>query len=181
MTYYGGPELAASFRTVRKNTLTIAQEIPEEKYGFRASPDTRSVAELLSHIALSYAFQYQVHAKEKRTTLAGFDFPALMQRLGAEEKTPRTKDQTIELLRANGETWATWVEGLPETFLAESVAMPAGANPATRTRFDMILSVKEHEMHHRGQLMLVERILGIVPHLTRHMQERFAAAAAAKK
>jgi uncharacterized damage-inducible protein DinB len=44
----------------------------------------------------------------------------------------------------------------------------------------MILSVKEHEMHHRGQLMLIERILGIVPHLTRHMQERFAAAAAKK-
>ena len=45
--------------------------------------------------------------------------------------------------------------------------MPQGANPATRSRFDMILSVKEHEMHHRGQLMLIERILGIVPHLTR--------------
>ena len=33
-------------------------------------------------------------------------------------------------------------------------------------------------MHHRGQLMLIERILGIVPHLTREMQARFAAAAA---
>jgi hypothetical protein len=29
-------------------------------------------------------------------------------------------------------------------------------------------------MHHRGQLMLIERILGIVPHLTRQMQERMA-------
>jgi uncharacterized damage-inducible protein DinB len=29
-------------------------------------------------------------------------------------------------------------------------------------------------MHHRGQLMLIERILGIVPHLTRQMQERIA-------
>ncbi len=38
----------------------------------------------------------------------------------------------------------------------------------------MLLSVKEHEMHHRGQLMLIERILGITPHLTRRMQERFA-------
>jgi uncharacterized damage-inducible protein DinB len=42
----------------------------------------------------------------------------------------------------------------------------------------MILSVKEHEMHHRGQLMLIERVIGIVPHLTRDMQARFAAAAA---
>ena len=180
MTYYGGKELAESFRVVRNNTLTIAQDIPEDKYAFRAAPDTRSVGELLSHIALSYGFQYQIHAKERRTTLAGFDFPALMQRLHAEEKTQRTKEQTIELLRTNGETWAGWLEGLPESFLAESVDMPPTGKPASRTRFDMVLSVKEHEMHHRGQLMLIERILGIVPHLTREMQARIARATATK-
>jgi len=42
----------------------------------------------------------------------------------------------------------------------------------------MIMGMKEHEMHHRGQLMLIERMLGITPHLTRQMQERFAAAQA---
>ena len=41
------------------------------------------------------------------------------------------------------------------------------------------MSVKEHEMHHRGQLMLIERMLGITPHLTRDMQERMAAMQAA--
>jgi hypothetical protein len=39
----------------------------------------------------------------------------------------------------------------------------------------MLLSPKEHEMHHRAQLMLVERLLGIVPHLTREQQARMAA------
>jgi uncharacterized damage-inducible protein DinB len=29
-------------------------------------------------------------------------------------------------------------------------------------------------MHHRGQLMLMQRMIGIVPHLTRAMQERMA-------
>jgi hypothetical protein len=29
-------------------------------------------------------------------------------------------------------------------------------------------------MHHRGQLMLIERQLGIVPHLTREFNERVA-------
>lgn len=180
MNYYGGKELAASFRTVRKNTLAIAKDIPEDKYSFRPAPDTRSVGELLSHIALSYNFQHQIHAQERRANLAGFDFPALMKRLSAEEKTPRNKEQTIELLQANGEIWAGWLDGLDESFLSEAVQMPVGANPATRSRFDMILSVKEHEMHHRAQLMLIERILGIVPHLTREMQARFAAAAAKK-
>lgn len=179
MNYYGGKELAESFRTVRKNTLAIAQDIPEEKYSFRAAPETRSVGEMLAHIALAPTFQRQIHG-ERRTTLAGFDFPALMQRLHADEKAPRTKAQVIELLTKDGEALATWMEGLDGSFLGESLTMPPGGTPPSRTRFDMILSVKEHEMHHRGQLMLIERVLGIVPHLTRRQQERREAAAAKK-
>jgi uncharacterized damage-inducible protein DinB len=81
------------------------------------------------------------------------------------------------MLHSSGEKWAGWLEGLTEGFLAERVEMPAGATPSSKSRFEMILSVKEHEMHHRGQLMLIERIVGIVPHLTRRMQERMAAPA----
>ena len=46
MTYYGGKQLAASFRTVRGNTITIAEDIPENKYDFKATPDVRSVGYL---------------------------------------------------------------------------------------------------------------------------------------
>jgi len=177
VNYYGGKELAESFRTVRKNTLAIAEDIPEDKYSFRPMPETRSVGELLAHIALSQGFQQQIHAKERRTNLEGFDFPSLMKRLTAEEKTPRTKAQVIELLNKDGEVWAKWLEGIDDNFLGEVVTMPPGGAPPSRTRFDMILSVKEHEMHHRGQLMVLQRINGIVPHLTRQMQERMAGAA----
>ncbi len=178
MNYYAAKELAESFRTVRKNTLLIAQDIPQEKYNFRPAADTRSVAELLAHIALAHGFQYQVHVTERRTTLEGFDFPSLVKRFAAEEKEPRNKDQILEMLRSSGEKWAGWVQGLSEGFLAEQVQMPAGATPPAKSRFEMILSVKEHEMHHRGQLMLIERLVGIVPHMTREMQSRLAAAAA---
>ena len=181
MTYYGPKELAESFQTVRNNTITIAEDIPEDRYTFKASPETRSVAQLLAHIAVAFSFQHQVHAVERRTTLEGFDFPSLMQRLTAEEQKQRTKGEIIDLLRRNGETWAGWLRGLSEEFLAEPVTGPAGLEPASKSRFEMILSVKEHEMHHRGQLMLIERQLGIVPHLTRQMQERMAAMAAAAK
>jgi len=181
MNYYAAKEMAESFRTVRKNTVIIAQEIPQEKYAFRAAPEARSVGELLAHIALSHGLQHQVHAVERRTTLEGFDFPSLMKRLTAEEKEPRSKDQILEMLRSSGEKWAGFVEGLTDDFLGERVQMPAGMKPPSKSRFEMILSVKEHEMHHRGQLMLVERLLGIVPHMTREMQSRLAAAAASAK
>jgi uncharacterized damage-inducible protein DinB len=35
-------------------------------------------------------------------------------------------------------------------------------------------------MHHRGQLMLTERLLGITPHLTRQFEERIKAMQAGK-
>jgi len=53
--------------------------------------------------------------------------------------------------------------------------MPTGMTPPSKTRFEMILGVKEHEMHHRAQLMLMQRMVGIVPHLTREMMARMAA------
>ena len=81
------------------------------------------------------------------------------------------------MLRSSGEKWAGWLEGLSESFLGEQVQMRAGMTPASKSRFEMILSVKEHEMHHRGQLMLIERMVGMVPHLTRELQARMAAAA----
>jgi uncharacterized damage-inducible protein DinB len=174
MTYYGAGDLAESMRTVRKNTLRIAEDIPEAQYGFRPTLDTRSVGQLLTHIALSYRFQHQVHAVERRTTLAGFDFFGLIQRQGAEEAAPRTKDEIIDLLKREGDAWASWVEARSEAFLAERVESP-GEPPTTKSRFEMILSTKEHEMHHRGQMMLIERLLGIVPHLTRERQARLQA------
>ena len=102
----------------------------------------------------------------------------MLAKLIAEEKKSRTKEQIVEMLRADGEKWASFLQEISDEFLAEQVQMPQGAMPPSKSRFEMILSVKEHEMHHRGQLMMIERMLGIVPHLTREMQARFAAAAA---
>ena len=176
MTYYGGKELAASFRTVRKNTIQTAEDIPANKYDFKATPETRSIGQTLVHIALSSGFQHHIQSN-KVTDLKTVNFAELMQKFGSEEAKPRDKAQIIALLKTEGEKFASYLEGLPESFLAERVTMPPGADPATKSRFEMLLSPKEHEMHHRGQLMTLERMIGVVPHLTRQMQERMAAQA----
>jgi uncharacterized damage-inducible protein DinB len=180
MTYYGAKELAASFRTVRKNTLIIANEIGEEHYGFRATPETRTVAQTLVHIAVISRLPEQIHQVERRTTLEGFDFPAFFGPILAEEQTPRTKAEIMTLLQDGGNRFATWLESVSDEFLGERVMMRTGMTPPFKSRFEMILGVKEHEMHHRGQLMLVERMIGIEPHLTREGRA-FIAALAAKQ
>jgi uncharacterized damage-inducible protein DinB len=174
MNYYGAKDLAASFRTVRKNTLTIAGEIPEDKYGYRPVEGTKTVGEMLTHIAFGARFQEQINLVEKRSSMEGFDFIKFRDAVMAEAATPRTKAEIIALLQDEGEKYASAVESLSDDFLGQSITMPAGGTPP-RTRFDMLSSVKEHEMHHRGQLMLIERMLGITPHLTRENKARVEA------
>jgi uncharacterized damage-inducible protein DinB len=178
MTYYGVTELAASFRTVRNNTIQVAKDIPEDQYGFSAAPDTRSVEKMLVHIALGPTFQLTIH-QNRLDDLAKMNFGEIAARLRAEEAKPRTKNEILALLESEGEKFANYLAMLPESFLAEQVKMPAGAQPPTKSRFEMLLSPKEHEMHHRAQLMLIERMLGVVPHITRQFQERMAAQASA--
>jgi uncharacterized damage-inducible protein DinB len=180
MTYYGSKELAASFRTVRKNTIQIAEEIAEHDYGYRATPESRSVAETLVHIAVASRLQEQIHVAENRDTLVGFDFFGFFGKQIAEEKIPRSKAEILELLRTEGEKYAKVLEGMTEVRLAERVQYPEGMIPPSKSRFEMVMAPKEHEMHHRGQLMLVERMLGITPHLTRLMEERIAQMKAAE-
>jgi uncharacterized damage-inducible protein DinB len=175
VNYYGAKDLAASFRTVRRNTLIIAEEIPEDNYNYRPAEGTRTVAELLAHIALGGKLPQQINLVEKRSSMEGFDYMNFVTGIAAEAAKPRTKAEILALLEAEGEKYAKTLESLSDDFLGESVTMPAGGTPPSRTRFDMLASVKEHEMHHRGQLMLIERMLGITPHLTRQNQARRAA------
>ena len=102
------------------------------------------------------------------------NFAEIFPKFMAEENQPRTKAEMIAFLKSEGDAFASFLEALPESFLAEQVTMPPGAEPSTKTRFEMLLGAKEHEMHHRGQLMTMQRMLGQVPHLTRKMQERMA-------
>ena len=179
MEYYGGKELADAFRTVRKNTIQIAEEIPEDKYGFRATPDVQTVAEELAHVACATWWQLQAHGVDKKTFITFEDFGAYMGKVGEREKALATKAQILDSLRRDGEEFARFLESLTEARLSERVSFPPPIQPSTKTRFEMLLGAKEHEMHHRAKMMVIERLLGIVPHLTRARQQRQAPLTAA--
>jgi len=175
---YGGKDFATSFRTVRKNTIQIADDIPESSYSFSPAPDLRTVGQMLTHIAVSTRIFEELNKTPRVTTLVGFDFLTLRDRLLAEEAKPRTKAEIVEFLRTEGDRFASWMETVTPEILAEEVTDADGKT--VRTRFERLLAAKEHEMHHRAQLMLIERQLGIVPHITRQMNERLAQMRAAK-
>lgn len=177
MTYYGSKELADAFRTVRKNTIQIAEDIPDDKYGYRVTPDVQTVAQELAHVACATWWQLQAHAVDKKTFITFEDFGSYMGRGAEMEKTLTTKAQVLDALRKHGDEFAQFLEALTPDQLAERVGFPPPIQPSTKSRFEMLLGVKEHEMHHRAKLMVVERLLGIVPHLTRARQQMQASAA----
>jgi uncharacterized damage-inducible protein DinB len=170
---YNGKDLARSFRTVRANTIQIAEEIPEDKYGFRPAEGTRTVAETLAHLVTTTQWPQALHGP--RHNAVTFElFMAGMQKATAAAAALTTKSAIIAALRSEGEQIAKFLEEFPEEALSERVQYPAGMQPPDKSRFEMLLSIKEHEMHHRAQLMTIQRMLGITPHLTRQMQERMA-------
>ena len=139
MNLYGPRQSADGIRTVRRNVVLIAEDIHEDDYLFRPSVGSRSVAEILIHIAFFSNFDYLFHEEEHVTTVEAFDFGQFLNDSESQEKRHHTKSKVIESLRNSGESWAEWVEFVPEPFLAETVAQRDGT---FRTRFEMILGTR---------------------------------------
>src|SRR5436190_9870855 len=99
MTYYGPKEMAESFRTVRKNTIQVAEDIPEEKYSYRAAPDTMSVGEMLAHLATTPYWAQQCFYVEKKTQVAMDDFVRWMGEAGGRSKALTSKAAIVEALK----------------------------------------------------------------------------------
>jgi uncharacterized damage-inducible protein DinB len=181
-TNYAAAEIAAAFQVVRKNTIQMATEIPEDKYDFAPVAGWRTVGHLLKHMAFAPMTYEDMHLVRHLDTLKGYDFGAIFAKRAEKERAQLNKAQILDLLKSEGDRVAGWLGGLSQTWLNETFTDAMGQNP--KTRFEQMLSIKEHEMHHRGQLMLIQRMIGLVPHLTRERDERArqrAAAAAAAK
>src|SRR5260370_3418305 len=157
MTSYGGKELANAFRTVRKNTMQVAEDIPESKYGLVAGPEVRSVGRMLTHIAIATRISEDIDKTKRLTTLVGYNFFGLIDRFNAEEARTRSKAEILELLRTEGERFAAWLDTLTPEFLAERVTEADGKT--TKSRIVRLLGAEERERNHRAQRMLIARQL----------------------
>jgi uncharacterized damage-inducible protein DinB len=179
MMPYSGSDLARTFRTVRKNTIQIANDIPADQWTFRAAPGVRSIQELLAHIAAVSHYPRHIHIVDRRAHLSGPDFGPYLAAAKAYEHTLTSRAAILHALEAGGEEFARELEGLTDADLATAVQFAPPIQPSSKTRLELLMAVKEHEMHHRGQLMLLQRMVGVVPHLTREREARELAMAQA--
>src|SRR4029453_6274827 len=133
MELYGQKQLIEGMRTVRKNTIQIAEDIPEKDSSFSLPPPSRSVAETLVHIAVLSQLRRVLHEEKRVSTIDGFDFSELIKRSELQEKKTRSKAEIIELLAAEGNSWFGWRESCPMTsWLRKLDSQVAGRRIATR-------------------------------------------------
>ena len=177
MSCYSGRDCARAFRTVRANTIQIARDIPVDQWSFRPTPDSMSVREILAHIVAGTTWQLKAHGEDRKAFLTFDDFRNYIGEANALEQSLDTPEAVLMALETEGEAFAAFLESMTDEAMAERVGFPPPVEPSSKTRFELLMSVKEHEMHHRGQLMVYERLVGVVPHLTRNRLAAMAQAA----
>ena len=176
MNYYSGRDCGNAFRTVRKNTIQVALDIPAERWGFRPTPDSLSVHEILAHLASYTTWYLKLHRDEKKDFVSFEVFGVYMGSTKAFEQSLDTREAVLAALESEGEAFASMLDAMTDETLGERVSFSPPLEP--KTRFEMLIGAKEHEMHHRGQLMVYQRMVGVVPHLTRQRQAMMASRAA---
>ena len=164
-----GDRLIESWSEVRAGLAREAAQIPEGQFSFRAAPETRTVAELLQHdVEAQKMLVGEVCRSE--TNLMRQTFAEHISEYAPEVAASGEKNGLLELLRSSMETSEASIRGYGD-----------GLQQKMR-RFDgKVVSKQEfltfavaHEMYHRGQLTVYERLLGIEPVLTRQLKKLLA-------
>lgn len=159
-------ETLEGWRDVRQGLIEEVENIPEDRFDFRPTPEVKSATELVQHI-LEVALMMAGELTRADTDFRRAAWPELLDLHAAHVKAATTKAELLDLL------WTTIGE-------AEQQFLEAGELQMLQfiTRFDgeqgTRLAWLQHgiaqEMYHRGQLVLYERLMGIEPALTRRIR-----------
>ena len=165
--------LVQTWSEVRTGLINEASQIPEDKFLFRATPETRSVAELLQHIVQTQKALVGETCREN-TNLMRQSFADHLDEYAPGVADITDKNGLLELLRSSIEPAEATIRGYGDG-LQQTMRRFDGKEV---TKFDFLNFAIAHEMYHRGQLTVYERLLGVEPALTQFFNKKFAVAAA---
>jgi uncharacterized damage-inducible protein DinB len=139
-----------SWNDIGRKLITMAEDFPEDKYDYKATPAERTFAENLLHAAgVNYYFTNAVRGEKPP----------------AEENPPRsqykTKADVVAFVKKSFADGAAVIENRGDKGMSETVVDPY-SNEETRIS-DYAYAFIEHSAEHYGQLVVYYRLNGIVP------------------
>jgi len=160
--------LIENWTEVRRGLIEEAAQIPAAQFAFQPAPDSRSVRQLLQHIVESQKFLVG-EACRSDTNLMRASFAENVKTYAPGVRDINDKDALLELLRSTMEESADKLTAATDEM--KNTMKRFDGKEMTKLAF-MSFAIA-HEMYHRGQLTVYERLLTIEPALTQRFRKAF--------
>jgi uncharacterized damage-inducible protein DinB len=135
------------YALARDFILKSAEQVPEDKYSFRATKDVRSFGQILGHVA------------DAQNLFCGLAAGKDAKYADTTEKTVTTKAGLIAALKASSAACDAAYRSTTDAGLTKTVAL--FGRPAT---ISQILTLNAaHDYEHYGNLVTYMRLMGMVP------------------
>ena len=146
-------EVLNSWNNIGGKLVTMAEDWPEEKYDYRPTPEVRTFAEQLLHVAgSSYLFIDTARGKETGS-----------EDLSREKY--RTKAEIVAVLKKSVEEGAALIQAAGDEGMSKPIKFPFGGGP--RSQYGFWMAQVEHAGEHYGNLVVYYRLNGVVPPASR--------------
>ena len=137
-------ELKQSYTNIKNNLTKMAEKMPEENYGFKATADIRTFGELVGHVADAQARACSAVNGEQKALNAG------------------SKTSKADLVAALNESFAICdkaFDSLTDAKAAEMVSL----GQRQRSKLGMLAGTVTHSNEEYGYMSVYLRLKGIVP------------------
>jgi uncharacterized damage-inducible protein DinB len=136
-----------TYDLVKGYVLKAVDQVPEEHFAFKPTPEVRSLGELFGHIANANFMICGAASGEKGT-------------MGDIEKTKKTKAELKDAVAASFAFCDKAFDGMTDARASETVKFFL---PGTHTRLGVLAFNSAHDFEHYGNIVTYMRLKGLVP------------------
>ncbi len=158
-------EAIEAWEDARNGVIDELQNIPADKFDFRPAEGVRSVAELAVHI-MEVPLMMAGELTRPDTNLKRWPWPKIIAHYAGHIHEVRTKRELIAALKRTFREGAAKFRDAGELHMLGLIERFDGELGTRLAWFNHGIA---HEMYHRGQLAMYQRLMGITPALTRRI------------
>jgi uncharacterized damage-inducible protein DinB len=147
MEYQNGPDFLKYFEKIRTRTARVVACIPPDQIEWRPAPGLFSLGDLVRHLAATERFMFGENVQGNISRYPGHGPELAAGHDSVMQYFQRMHAETVAILRQ-----------LTALDLQRYCSTPGGVELPV---WKWLRSMIEHEVHHRGQLYLMLRLLGV--------------------
>ncbi|HET8677759.1 MAG TPA: DinB family protein [Blastocatellia bacterium] len=155
---------------VRAGFVDELAQIPADQFDFRPTPDVRSVAEIVRHIIEAQKFMAGEVCRPD-TNFKRLPILELIKNHAGDLAAVEGKEALVDLMKESMKSTEAALRSFGEEALEETMERLDGK---LMPKTDFLHFTISHEMYHRGQITVYQRLLGMEPVLTARLKQFLA-------